>query len=327
MLGSRDRRRSRPTVDDERPSQRDASEIARRLLGTAPASVRRFPTGIGHWVYDVRMADGASIVVRLGTIDQRSDFVGALHWSKTLRPLGVPLPQLLDHGEFEGHPYLALERLAGDDLGQVYGSLSSAERRSVAEEVCRVQRLVGALPHGTSYGFLRLPDERGHGSWSQVVEASLARSRRRIEAAGLLSLAPVERVAAQAKRFERYFAGVRATAFLDDVTTKNVLVHAGKLSGIVDVDWLCFGDPLFTIGLTRTALLSMGADPDYTEHWCNVLELDAEQRRVVRFYTALFCIDFMSEFGQRFSQGIVQHDAEQLARLESILEEHLDAPG
>ncbi len=311
------------TSSDDQPIELYAAEIARGVSGKTPESIRRFPTGIGHWVYDVHIPGSASIVVRLGTADQRDDFVGALHWSRTLRPLAVPLPRLLAHGEYRGHPYLALERLDGEDLGQIYGLLNSAERRSIAEEVCRIQRIVEALPEGQGYGFLRLPTEAGRESWTEVIEASLARSRKRIEAAGLLSSDPVDRVATRARKFQSYFSGVRPTPFLDDVTTKNVLVHAGRLSGIVDVDWLCFGDSLFTIALTRASLLSSGANTEYTDHWCKVLDLSEEQRRVVRFYTALFCVDFMSEFGQRFNHGVEPLDLERLRRLEKILNDHL----
>jgi len=309
---------------EQRPTEADAAAIAQGLRGSAPESVQRFSTGIGHWVYDVRMPDGTSVVVRMGTPDQRPDFEGALHWSKTLRPLGVPLPELLEHGEFQAFPYLTLQRLPGEDLGRVYASLSSAERRTVAEAVWQVQARVGALPVGTGFGFLRLPTERGHQSWHDVVNASLDRSRRRIESAGLLSSEVVERVLRHSKQFHAYFSRIRPTPFLDDITTKNVLVHAGKFSGIVDVDWLCFGDPLFTVGLTSTALLSAGHDPEYTEHWCDFLDLNAEQRRVVRFYTALFCVDFMSEFGQSFNGDIAPPDLDQLAHLERLMNRQLD---
>jgi aminoglycoside phosphotransferase (APT) family kinase protein len=273
----------------------------------------------------VDTSGSTSIVVRLGATNQHNDLLGALHWSRILRPLGVPLPALLGHGDYRGYPYLILERLEGHDLGQVYHSSSSPERRSIAEEVCRIQRIVGTLPDGAGYGYLRLSSEPGHASWRQVIEASLARSRHRIEAAGLLSPSHVDRVAAHVGHFQRHFSRVRPVPFLDDVTTRNVLVHDGHLSGIVDVDQLCFGDSLFTIGLTRTALLSSGADPDYTDHWCNVLDLDGEQRRVVLFYTAVFCVDFMGEFGQHFSQGVVPHDPKRIARLETLLDEHLNA--
>jgi hypothetical protein len=40
---------------------------------------------------------------------------------------------------------------------------------------------------------------------------------------------------------------IRATPFLHDTTTKNVIVtHDGVVSGIVDVDDLCFGDLKWT---------------------------------------------------------------------------------
>ena len=312
---------------EEPPTEKDALSIARDLTGEMPASIERFSTGNGHWVYDVRSADGSAMVVRMGAASQREDFLGAIHWSRTLRPLGVPLPELIAAGDHRGLPYVVLERLPGRDLEQVYSSLSVTERQVIAEAVCDIQRRVGTMPSGTGYGFLRLPGDPGRPSWSAVVEASLARSRARMEAAGLMSLRSVDLVSEWAGRFAGYFSRVRATPFLDDVTTKNVLVHAGRLSGIVDVDWVCYGDALFTVALTRTAILSAGAHPDYTDHWCDVLALTEEEREVVRFYTALFCVDFMSEYGQKFNRDVRPVNQKRLSLLERMLREHLeDAP-
>jgi hypothetical protein len=120
-------------------------------------------------------------------------------------------------------------------------------------------------------------------------------------------------------RYETYFAAVRPVPFLDDTTTKNVLVEQGRLTGVVDVDQLCFGDSLLTIGLTQTSLLAKGFDIDYVGHWMNLLEFDKQQRQVVDAYTVLFCVDFMSELGQRFNkEKQPEIDLEQFTRLESI---------
>jgi hypothetical protein len=90
------------------------------------------------------------------------------------------------------------------------------------------------------------------------------------------------------------------------------------------VDWVCFGDPLFTVALTRTALLSMGESLDYTDYWCELLELTPEQHEVIQFYTALFCVDFMSELGQRFNKASDPAlSADRLLRLEKILADQL----
>ena len=44
-------------------------------------------------------------------------------------------------------------------------------------------------------------------------------------------------------------------AGLDDITTKNVIVSAGELQGFVDFDNVCYGDPLYMLGLTMVAIL------------------------------------------------------------------------
>jgi hypothetical protein len=99
------------------------------------------------------------------------------------------------------------------------------------------------------------------------------------------------------------------------------LVEQGRLSGVVDVDQLCFGDPLLTVGLTQTALLAAGFDVDYVQHWMDLLSLNKQLRQVVDAYTLLFCVDFMSELGQRFNkEDQAEIDLEKFARLESILE-------
>jgi hypothetical protein len=303
------------------PGAEDARHIARRFAGESPLSWRRFPTGIGHWVYDVETLRGRRFVVRIARAADRQDFVGAVHWSRLLRPLGVPLPQILGQGELRGLPYLVLARLPGEDLGNVYGELTSEQRRAIAAEVCRIQGVVGALPQGKGYGYVRGADGPYLDTWAAVVDASLARSRSRLGAG--LHRDAIARVQRQAAAWARYFDGILPTPFLDDTTTKNVIVHEGCLTGIVDVDWVCYGDPLLTIGLTRTALLSAGLGVEYTDAWCALLDLSPEQHAAVRFYTALFCVDFLSEIGQRFNRDPASPDAGRTELLTEILAEQL----
>jgi aminoglycoside phosphotransferase (APT) family kinase protein len=308
----------------KQPTDSVAAQIAAEFCGQGPQSVSRFPMGIGHWVYDVRGPEAEQFVVRIGSSEQREDFVGALHWSKLLRPVGVPLPSLLASGEWEGMPYMVLERLSGEDLGVVYETLALDEKKAIAENVCRIQSLVASLGEGQGYGYVRLPVGPYRASWREVIDESIARSRSRMELTKLIGLSPVQRLVQSANRFESYFSRVRPVPFLDDTTTKNVLVHQGVLSGIVDVDWICFGDPLLTVALTRTSLLNSGRDVDYTDHWSELLALTPEQRAVMRFYTALFCLDFMSELGHRFNRETATIDAEGVERLERILDDNLN---
>jgi hypothetical protein len=109
--------------------------------------------------------------------------------------------------------------------------------------------------------------------------------------------------------------------FSNDATAKNGLVDQGRLTGVVDVDQLCFGDPLLTVGLTQTALLADGHDVDYIDHWMNLLEVNKQQRQAMEAYTLLFCVDFMSELGQRFNkEELLEIDVEKFARLKSVFD-------
>jgi hypothetical protein len=97
------------------------------------------------------------------------------------------------------------------------------------------------------------------------------------------------------------------------------------LSGIVDVDFVCFGDSLLTTALTHMALINMRSDLDYISYWCEAARVTERQREVLTCYTALFCVDFMSELGQQFNrERPAPLDREKARRLNDSLDELLN---
>jgi hypothetical protein len=287
-------------------------------LHTDVAYIERFAQGLAHFVYDVRTTDAQRFVVRLTRPTQRWMFEGALHWQRLLVPVGVPLPHLLhaDLAETGGFPVMIMERVPGSDLGLVYLTLTHAQKRTLAHQLVHIQRAVGSLPLGTGFGYATAYDDPYlHPSWTQVILASLDRSHARIAAIGVVDQGHVERVRGLVHAFGKQLAAVEPRCFLDDITTKNVIVHHGVLRGIVDVDMVCFGDSLFTVALTRMALLARGWETSYIDAWCAALELTPNQKRLLNLYTAVFCVDFLGEQGQQFNQdaaakidlGNVQH--------------------
>ena len=217
-------------------------------------------------------------------------------------------------------PVMVLERLPGHDLGAVYRRLSRSELQRIAERLAAIQGIVTALPPGRGFGYAtRQNGPFPQASWAEVVTASLARSRRRIVAAGIIDDRVVDAVQAAARPFADYLAAVRPVPFLHDITTKNVIVNEGHLSGIVDVDDLCFGDPLLLLALIRMALLAHEFDPAYYQEWVRLVAPDARQTAVLDLYTALYCVDFMSELGLRSNREPVPVDPSYLARLQALL--------
>jgi aminoglycoside phosphotransferase (APT) family kinase protein len=302
-----------------------AIQIVENTLNQPVQSIRRFETGLCHFTYDIVTGDNRPLVARLAQPGNEALLEGAVYWSERLRPQGVPLPELLGYDlTCRKFPlaYLLLERLPGQDLGQVYPGLTVSQKRRIAHEVARIQTIANRLPPGPGYGFAVSYQASLKASWTAVLQAELDRSRLRIGQAGVFRVEVVDRVQGWLARFEAYLAGVAPTPFLDDTTTKNVIVHQGQLSGIVDVDMVCFGDPLFVIALTRMSLIVRDYSLDYIEFWCEQLNLRELQRRVLHFYTAVFCVNFMSEIGHKFNrEDPLEADKSLVARLYYLLDE------
>ena len=299
------------------PDETLAERIARDVTGQQPDGVRRFATGMHHFVYEAVFRERPPIVVRIAIPDNRADMVGAARLARRLRPRGVPLPQTLAEGLDAPCPYLVLERLAGEDLGRVVSALGRDALDRVAAGVVAAQTVVAREPHADRYGYAVESSAAPHRAWSRVLDDNMVRARGRMAAAGLFGMAPVDRVCALITAHRHALDALPATPFLHDATTKNVIVSgAGDLSGIVDVDDLCFGDPRYAAALTAASLAAAGHAPTY------VTSLLAHggwrDDRLFRLYVVSFLVDFMGEHGQVFNGNAAVSTSEDRARLSAV---------
>jgi hypothetical protein len=136
----------------EVPTEDDAASLVQSRLGVEAVQVHRFEAGLCHFVFRVEAKGGFSLVVRLSGPGTRRFLEGAVYWSKLLRPMGVPLPEILlvDLSPSDSiFPFVILEFLEGTDLGAVYSRLSSKEKFELATELVWVQEIVSSLPPGS----------------------------------------------------------------------------------------------------------------------------------------------------------------------------------
>ena len=275
-----------------------AAKILCDELNITPTEITRFTTGYCHSVFYVR-AEIGECVLRLTGEENKGFYLGSVKWMDALARLGIPVPQVLKHGQHGDMYYALITFILGRDLGEVYHALDDRQKHGIAKELSNIQAKVSSMPSINLYGY----ENNSFATWLEFIESHIKRSHGRITQNDVFGADVCDAVSGVMHTLRDYFADVKPTPFLDDTTTKNVLVHNGKLAGIVDVDEVCYGDSLLTVGLTNMSLLAMKADTKYIDYWLDELQANAAQRNAVTFYTLLFCIDFMGEQGMRFDNG------------------------
>lgn len=274
-------------------------DIVRRLCAEynlpEPESITRCATGIANYVYIARCA-GTKYVVRLN--ENKNAYRETVHWLEKLNDAGVPVPQIIGQGRCCGLEYLILTYIEGDDLGKVYSALNPENKREIARQVAAYQKMTAKIR-------VDVPNDW---SWRAFIQYMLDRATFRISRNGFFNQERVERLRQQADRLNAYFDSVRPVAYLDDISSKNLLIHNGRVSGIIDVDWIGTGDVLTFAALTKMALVSLDYDCDYAEYLIEELQPDESQRQALLFYTLMYCVDFMGERGMSFGDKTIPVD-------------------
>ena len=84
------------SVEPRAPQEADVRAVVASRLGSEAFEIRRYPTGLCHYVYEVTPFQSESFVLRMARSDLGHLLKSAQIWSDTLRPLGVPLPETLE---------------------------------------------------------------------------------------------------------------------------------------------------------------------------------------------------------------------------------------
>ena len=232
-----------------------------------------------------------------------------------LAALGLPVPHVLSSDlSLRAYPfaYLVTDAFPGRDLGFEIGTMTRPQSSALAVLVASAQRTVAALAPGDGFGFGPLGAGGPHTTWPDVVRAD------RDTAATDTVL--TQRTLAALDRAEQRLAQVDAVCFLDDLTTKNVIVSGGELSGFVDFDVVCFGDPMYWLALTQVAMLyDVGAPGQFyvdelRRQWGPTCLESAD----LALYSAVHACEFLS-WGR--------HDDATAARLHAAAEQWLAETG
>lgn len=278
------------------PNEEMASSVVEAMTNEEILSSIRMTTGDQYFVFAVKTIN-EEYVIRMTDEEHKSKFESAIYWQDKLLPLGIPLAKFIktDLNQFYS-PFAALlmQRLPGNDLINVYSNLTDLDKRNLAQEIVKIQTAAMTLPEGLRYGIINHCDHIGEDkSWYDFLINKLHVFKNIITKAAIFDASQISEVISIAKSIEEDLSSVRSIPFLWDASERNVIVYDGKISGIVDVDDLCFGDPLFVLGLTYTALENEEHDTVYPDYWAQILNLDQNAKCRLEFYRLFYAVAFM----------------------------------
>lgn len=270
------------------------SQLVTEVLRETPLAVTRMTFGHNSVSYEVTLPERALIV---RTNAKPKVFSGTARNLSTLRALGLPVSEIIASDLTQTRypsAYMILEKIPGRDLRYELSTMTPAQKKRLAGQIVGYQRKVATLPLGDGFGYASIGKVAPFSSWRELVVSETSKDLPLNPEPHLASWR--DRVFALTERFTPYFEGVSPTCFLDDLTTKNVIVQNGELRGLIDFDTVCYGDPLWTLGLTAAAIvLDVGPEHlDYAEELCRAYGLDDTKRAVVSLYAALFALTFLA---------------------------------
>ena len=294
-------------------------QLVADVLGVTPLSAQRMTlTHSGNTIYEVTLPEG-SVIIRLRGAD-KDTLSHTLHNIQALAEIGLPTPVVLAADtSLTRYPfrYVILQKIPGRDLLYELPHMTPAQMTRLAERIVAYQRRVGTLPQGTGFGWGHVGEGGPEPVWFDVFRTDGERTPPLPD--GTLLRDFTIRLHRQRVRFQPYFERIRPVCFLEDLTTKNVILQNGELQGLIDFDCVCFGDPLWMIGLAAACIVAdIGTEPlFYIQELRRCWRLTERQNAVVTYYAAQRAIEFLKDAPAEKGEACA-------ARLVSTIEQWLD---
>ncbi|HEY1074876.1 MAG TPA: aminoglycoside phosphotransferase family protein [Patescibacteria group bacterium] len=295
-------------------------KIINRHFHTQPSVVTRKTTGLCNEVYEAKLPD-QSVIVRIGVTN--NNLLGSSKYIPMFQQQGINVPELLAEdytGTFIPYPYHVLSMLEGQDLPDVIAELNHDQLTNLAHEIAHIVKTLEKLPTNGKFGWVGADELHLVDSLTIEIENELQRANERMRQTGIFDEDLWQKVNDIFQSNKTYFDNAKSLFYYDDLNSKNVMIHAGKFNGLVDLDGVKYGDPIQSIGAIRANWPGTEYGDFYTEQVMKALDLTNEQKRLVDVYAVIHRYSWMSENGIQFNantQAAVNQD--KLARDKEII--------
>lgn len=269
-----------------------------------PKFIRRMVIGISNEVYEVGLNE-KEVIVRLSPYNRF--LMGSHDHIPKFKALGIKVPEILAEDYSKDRiplSYQILSKIQGQDLAEVIEFLSDKQLKALAKEVAHIFKMVKTIPASDKFGVIwGGGDDEISDSWTERMQIWIDESKQRGKKTGVMD-SDLEALADNLfKRYRPYFDMVTPETYYGDICSKNIMIHSGIFSGLVDLDGLTQGDLLEAIGRIKLSWYGTPYGELYTNAIMDELCLTLEQRELVVMYALLNKISWTCENGIQFNQN------------------------
>lgn len=278
-------------------------KIIQKYFGQAPAHITRMTVGTANEVYKVGLTD-KEVVVRISQYDKF--LYGSHNHIPVFKKLGIKVPDILaeDYSKtFIPYHYQVLSKIEGQDIGQIFSTLSGSQLRNIAKEIAIIFKKVKSIPADGKFGYIYAHKEDLVSTWMAYMQKATNEAIERGQKTGVLEDWMRELLNKIMADNKTYFGSVKSEVYFDDISSKNVMINDGMFSGLVDLDCLAEGDYLEAIGRIKACWPETHNGEIYTQAVMDELGLNDEQRKMVGVYALLNRIYWTCENGIQMNQN------------------------
>ena len=268
-----------------------------------PVRVERMTMGICNEVYAAHLED-KEVIVRLSTREQ--NLIGSHYYIPLFRSLGIKVPEMLAEDYMKTvvpFAYQIQTRIPGKDLGDVIEQLTDKQLGDLAHEIASIIQKVSGVPASNQFGDAWGSDGDFSDTLTERIKMQIDKAKARGAKTGVMDAATLQLIDALFAKQRPYFDSVKARLYYGDICSKNVMIHNGAFSGLVDLDNLAQGDPLESVGRIKISWYGTRYGKIYTDAVMEELKLTNEQRRAATAYALLHAICWACENGIKFNEN------------------------
>lgn len=272
-------------------------EISQLVFQQAPTQIIHQTIGRCNEVYEL-VLDSQSYILRAHEL--KVILYGTHKSIPLFKELGIKTPDIVaeDYSKSKfPFCYQILTKLEGKDLGVVIDSLNPEELRGIAEEISNIFDKFKSLPPKEDFGSVFGTREDSIPNMYEVVKMKKEGTLKNSESSQVLNLEVQDALHELIDTYRDYFYQVRPILYYDDINAKNVMIHEGKFTGLVDLDFMMKGDYLEAIGCMMACWYGEDYGEIYISEIIKLQKLSDLQQNIVRLYAILNLANWTSEAG------------------------------